>query len=165
MPDFEIEGVSAAIDLIYRIITGHHVFLRNGAFNLKRVIADMHMDSQEANKCVSDIETLLDDINDHILREEKLVFPIFQQIELSILTNNEARVAACEVMSPINQAIVDHDRYRKELESLMADCISIGFDELKEDVKSLSDYLLEHIRIEEEELFPMVENLCPGIVV
>lgn len=154
----------SAVDLIHHIISTHHAFLRTEAPRLRRTMSELP-NVPEGNRCRMNLEHLLRDIDDHLLKEERILFPTIEEMELSVIEEREPRVMACGVVGPINQMIYEHMGVRELLRVLDADCPKLGRDDIVQSVTRLRDDLLEHIRVEEEELFPMAEELCPGTVV
>jgi regulator of cell morphogenesis and NO signaling len=164
MPDATRTGEKPAIDLIHHIISTHHEFLRTEAPKLRRMIGELP-DTLEARRCQQNLEVLLSDIDQHLLKEERILFPTIEEIEMSVIEGREARIMACGVTGPINQMVYEHEQVKELLRALDQDCPKIGREDLTLAVAALKDDLLEHIRVEEEELFPLAEELCPGIVV
>lgn len=152
----------SAIDLIHHIISTHHEFLRREGPRLRRILEELP-DTPAVRTCTIGLEALLNDIDQHLMKEERILFPTIEEIELSIIEGREPQVMACGVMGPINQMINEHEQVKAILASLDRDCPKVGLEELTNGVSALRDDLLVHIRLEEEELFPLAEKLCPGV--
>ncbi|MHB0999381.1 MAG: hemerythrin domain-containing protein [Armatimonadota bacterium] len=156
------DGERTAIDYIHFIISTHHQFLRRESPQLRKALTELP-DTSEARRCSMNLEVLLNDIDQHLMKEERILFPTIEEIELSLIQGRDTQITACGVIGPINQMVFEHDQVKELLRSLDNDCSKIGNDEISRSISILKLDLLEHIRIEEEELFPLARRLCPSM--
>jgi iron-sulfur cluster repair protein YtfE (RIC family) len=104
-------------------------------------------------------------MDQHLMKEERILFPTIVEIELCVIEGTEPQIMACGVMGPVNQAVYEHNQIREILNAIVRDCPHTGREDLNEAVVALREHVLDHIHIEEDELFPLAEELCPGITV
>lgn len=92
------------------------------------------------------------EMESHMMKEEMILFPMIGRIEAS----GSVGLSGCGVEGPINQMNYEH-REAKMLLLEMTDAVNriTGIDsEIRAEVAWLNVDLYEHIRKEEEELFP-----------
>lgn len=98
------------------------------------------------------------EMDNHMMKEEMILFPMIERSEAT----SGAAMMGCGVQGPISQMLYEH-REAKELLLQITDATKRidGIDQgLSADVTWLNDDLYEHIRKEEEELFPGALRLC-----
>jgi regulator of cell morphogenesis and NO signaling len=154
--------------LISQILDTHHVYLRRELPRLEGIVAKMSANHGQERPELFHIQQLLqdlqDDISAHLMKEEQVLFPYVAGLERSSETLDPPP-AACfaSVQFPIRMMFVEHDRAQALLQELRAatgnytppktvtcDCAASFYKGLAE----LEADLLEHIRVENNELFP-----------
>jgi regulator of cell morphogenesis and NO signaling len=154
--------------LISRILDTHHVYLRRELPRLEAIVAKMSANHGHERPELFRIQQLLqdlqDDISAHLLKEEQILFPYVAGLERSAETPEPPPVACfASVQFPIRMMFMEHDRAQAVLQELRSatgnytppkgttcDCATSFYEGLAE----LEADLLEHIRVENEELFP-----------
>lgn len=154
--------------LISHIIETHHVYLRRELPRLEATVGKMSANHGHERPELFQIQQLLqdlqDDISAHLLKEEQVLFPYVAGLERSIDTLEPPPVACFpSVQFPIRMMFMEHDRAQAlllELRSATANYTppkGVTCDCAASFYKGLADLeadLLEHIRVENEELFP-----------
>ncbi len=154
--------------LIQHVIDTHHVYLRRELPRLEAIVAKMSTNHGHERPELFQIQQLLQDLQDdlsaHLMKEEQVLFPYVAGLERSSETP-EPPPTACfsSVQFPIRMMFMEHDRAQALLHELRSatanytppkgttcDCAASFYSGLAE----LEKDLLEHIRIENEELFP-----------
>lgn len=104
--------------LDYTTVT-HHQFIRNDAvtiYNLAQEVAHRHSDVHpELNKAVAAMCSFLDDLMDHMVREEQI---LFQNIRQLLQNNNQSEKGRYSTFGLINEWV---GRMQKEHESVCGD--------------------------------------------
>ncbi len=162
--------------LIATILDQHHAYLKNEFAALEALIRTSGR--SEPGFCRAAAVGLLPiflrfrkELEAHMRREEVTLFPLIERLELAIA---EGRPAPCNSFGPLRNAIrfmnEDHD-FENELLSRMAD-ITDGFAsrpgapdsyaDLMSRLRAMRSDLAEHIRKEDEILFPETIRLEEG---
>jgi regulator of cell morphogenesis and NO signaling len=154
--------------LISHILDSHHLYLRRELPRLEAIVAKMSANHRQERPELFHIQQLLqdlrDDISGHLLKEEQILFPYVAGLERSVDTLEPPPVTCFpSVQFPIRMMFMEHDRAQALLQELRAatanytppksvtcDCAASFYKGLAE----LEADLLEHIRVENNELFP-----------
>jgi regulator of cell morphogenesis and NO signaling len=160
-------------ELISNVVDTHHVYLRRELPRLEAIVAKMSANHGHERPELFHIQQLLqdlgDDISAHLLKEERVLFPYIAGLERALDTPEPPPVACfASVQFPIRMMFMEHDRAQgllQELRSATAnytppkattcDCAASFYKGLAD----LEADLLEHIRVENEELFPRAVTL------
>lgn len=156
-----------------RIVETHHTYLRREMPRLEAIIAKMTANHGEERPALFQIQQLLQDLQDdlfsHLAKEEQVLFPFIQGLEDS-LENGGPAPHGCfpSVRFPVRMMFLEHDRAQNILKELRAvtgnynppkgsscDCATKFYQGLAD----LEADLLEHIRVENETLFPRAIEL------
>ncbi len=159
--------------LVAHIVDTHHAYLRRELPRLEAIIAKMSANHGEERPELFQIQQLLQDLQDdlstHLMKEEQVLFPHIGGLELSRETGGPAPHSCFEsVQSPIRMMFMEHDRVQTLLQELRAATANykppqaMTCDCALRFYKGLADLeadLLEHIRVENDELFPRAIEL------
>jgi regulator of cell morphogenesis and NO signaling len=159
--------------LIGYIVNKHHVYLRQELPRLEAIIGKMSANHGQERPELFTIQQLLQDLRDdlsaHLMKEEQVLFPYVEGLEAAEETG-AAVPHACfpTVRGPIRMMFIEHDRAQGVLQELRAatgnynppkgttcECAQKFYQGLAD----LESDLLEHIRVENEELFPRAIEL------
>ena len=150
--------------LIDNIIATHHAFTRE---ILPRINTDLralrdHPDAAAKEKWEAVFKSFFNlkmEIQEHLMKEENILFPTIKS-----LAEGKEPAMACGVEGPIKQMEFEHVNAHKALDTIADICVGLktmNSDELAaewkralEDLAALDSDLREHIRKEEEEVFP-----------
>ena len=159
--------------LIGHIIAKHHVYLRQELPRQEEIIGKMTANHGNERPVLFSIQQLLqdlrDDISAHLLKEEQILFPYVEGLEAAETEGGEMPHACFPtVRGPIRVMFMEHDQAQSILKELRAatgnytppkdstcDCAKKFYQGLAD----LESDLLEHIRVENEELFPRAIEL------
>jgi regulator of cell morphogenesis and NO signaling len=154
-------------ELIHHIIDTHHAYLRNELPFLEARIAKMcanhGQDRPELFAIQQTLQDLRDDLTSHLMKEEQVLFPYIQGIEEAQRTGLPAPEACFpSVRFPIRMMLMEHDGARELLANLRftsgnytpPDFACVNGREFYTRLEGLEKDLHEHIRVENEELFP-----------
>ena len=172
----ETQATATALSLtalIQEIIEKHHVYLRRELPRLEMIIGKMTTNHGAERPELFQIQQLLQDLQDdlsaHLMKEEQILFPFIEGLERSEATATPVpRGCFASVQFPIRMMFLEHDRAQgivKELRAVTAnynppngtncDCAKKFYEGLA----NLETDLLEHIRVENDELFPRAVEL------
>jgi len=164
--------------LVAYIVDKHHVYLRQELPQLEAIVAKMSANHGEERPELFQIQQLLqnlqDDLSAHLMKEERMLFPYIEGLEKSRETGEPAPHSCFEsVQFPIRMMFMEHDRAQTLLQELRAatsnytppqamtcDCALRFYHGLAD----LEADLMEHIRLENEELFPRAIELEQSLV-
>lgn len=153
--------------LIDHIVTKHHLFTREEMVRLDALMAkvvsvhgDKHPELQEASTLLKKLD---EDLNPHMLKEERVLFPYIAQLDRSAtLKVNPPFAPFGAVKNPVRMMMMEHDaagEILRELRSVTSDyaipadaCIS--YKTLYEALEALERDLHQHIHLENNILFP-----------
>ena len=158
--------------LMARIVNTHHVYLRRKLPRLEEIMAKMTGNHGRERPELFTIQQLLQDLRDdltaHLAKEEQILFPFVERLERSRESGGPAPAACFQsVQFPIRVMFAEHDRAETLLAELRSatgnynppkgacDCYARFFEGLA----NLETDLLEHIRVENQELFPRAVQL------
>ncbi len=153
--------------LIQHIVQKHHVYMRNELPFLEARIAKMAGNHGEQRPELYTIQQLLqnlrDDIFSHLDKEEQVLFPYAVALEASHTTGAPAPHACFpSVHFPIRVMLTEHDTASGILAELRAvssnytvpEWVCDNGAEFFRRLEAMDKDLHEHIRVENEELFP-----------
>lgn len=149
----------------------HHVYLKKELPPLQEAVSRLaeKTSKPEAGRLRENLARLAAEIAEHLFKEEKILFPTIRRLEEALEAGEELNPAVfgCGAQGPIAQMNFEHelakealDKIRDSLEALeAAGQAPEEAAELRPRLFRLRDDLLEHIRAEEEELFPRALEL------
>lgn len=111
---------------------------------------------QQTERLVRAFMQIKAEMESHMMKEEMILFPMIERAEAGM------GMMGCGVQGPVSQMLYEH-REAKNLLLEMTDAVKRidGIDpEIAAGVTWLNDDLYEHIRKEEEELFPGALKAC-----
>jgi regulator of cell morphogenesis and NO signaling len=155
-------------DLVTHIVDTHHVYLRRELPRLEAIIEKMSANHGQERPELFQIQQLLKDLRSellvHLAKEEQVLFPYIEALD------SGSRADACfpNVEFPVRMMLLEHDRAQSLLLELRAATSnytpppSTTCDCARRFYKGLADLdsdLMEHIRVENEQLFPRAIEL------
>jgi len=173
MPAIADAGTNLKLQsLIAHIVEKHHAYLRSELPFLEERIARMSTNHGAARPELFTVQQLLQDLRDdltsHMAKEEQMLFPYVAALEAAA-ENGGPLPHACfpSVRFPIRIMIQEHDTAEGLLGSLRAVtsnyAVPPGFCEKGAEffarLNALETDLKEHIRLENDELFPQAVRL------
>jgi regulator of cell morphogenesis and NO signaling len=144
----------------------HHVYLKENLPRLAALIVwengKIDPSARGAMKTIAEgFRALSGEITAHLMKEEQILFPTIIKVERALAGDPDAgRDIHCGVSPPVRQMIFEHDGAKKLLREIKTASGAIrgrgGYvpEELLSGLAQLDADLTEHIRKEEEELFP-----------
>ena len=144
----------------------HHVYLKENLPRLAALIVRENGKTDpsargEMKTIVERFRALSGEITAHLMKEEQILFPTILSIERALAGDRTAgRDIHCGVSPPVRQMIFEHEGAKQLLRDIEAASGAIrsqgGYvpEELLSGLAQLGADLTEHIRKEEEELFP-----------
>jgi regulator of cell morphogenesis and NO signaling len=158
--------------IIQHVLDTHHVYLRSELPFLEERLAMMcanhGKDRPELFTLQQLLQNLRDDLMDHLAKEEQILFPYAAALEAA-LEKGAPMPQACfpTVQAPIRVMHMEHDAARDLLQQLRAasanyadpGCFCENGAEFYRRLAALDADLQEHIRIENEVLFPRAVQL------
>jgi regulator of cell morphogenesis and NO signaling len=158
--------------LIQHIVETHHAYLRNELPFLEERIAKMcanhGQERPEMYRIQQILQDLRDDLTGHLMKEEQVLFPYIRGLEESQQTGRPApEVCFPSVRFPIRMMVMEHDgavELVSELRSVSynytpPEFVCANGREFYTRLEGLEQDLHEHIRVENEELFPRAVKL------
>ena len=171
LPNVPVSTMSLR-DLIRHIIDTHHVYLRNELPLLEGRIAKMCAnhghDHPELFAIQQTLQDLRDDLTSHLMKEEQVLFPYIAGIEEAKSTGVPTPHACFpSVRFPIRMMLMEHDGAQELLATLRATSNNYAPPEFACEngrefytrLEGLEKDLREHIRVENDELFPKAVEL------
>jgi regulator of cell morphogenesis and NO signaling len=153
--------------LIDHIVTRHHLFTREEMVRLDALLTKVVSVHGDKHPELHEVSTLLkrlgEDLNPHMLKEERVLFPYIVQLDRSVNGNASAPFAPFgTVKNPVRMMMMEHDAagdILRELRRVTSDyaipsdaCIS--YKTLYEALEALERDLHQHIHLENNILFP-----------
>jgi regulator of cell morphogenesis and NO signaling len=144
----------------------HHVYLKENLPRLAALIVwengKIDPSARGAMKTIAEgFRALSGEITAHLMKEEQILFPTIIKVERALAGDPDAgRDIHCGVSPPVRQMIFEHDGAKKLLRDIKTASDAIrgrgGYvpEKLLSGLAQLDADLTEHIRKEEEELFP-----------
>jgi regulator of cell morphogenesis and NO signaling len=159
-------------ELIEHILVKHHAYLRSELPFLEERIAKMcanhGKDRPELYAIQQNLQDLRDDLTSHLTKEEQILFPYIAQLERARSTG-APNPEACfpSVRFPIRMMLVEHDGAQELLAALRRnsngytapDFVCENGRAFYQRLEGLEADLREHIRIENDVLFPRAVEL------
>ena len=168
-------GDKSLAEVIEEIETSHHVYLKQELPALQEIL-DRLADEAEGGPAAAPalelrraLSAMAVEINEHLFKEERILFPTILRFETAL--GGEGRIDqsifGCGTKGPIDhmhyehkQAKVGLERIDEALRALEATgTVAEATAMLRPRLERLHDDLLEHIRAEEEDLFPRALGL------
>jgi regulator of cell morphogenesis and NO signaling len=159
-------------ELIQHILDTHHAYLRSELPFLEERIAKMcanhGQDRPELFAIQQTLQDLRDDLMNHLQKEEQVLFPYIQGLEETRRTGGPAPEACFpSVRFPIRMMLIEHDGAQDLLGNLRRsssnytapDFVCDNGRQFYTRLEGLETDLLEHIRVENEILFPRAVEL------
>ena len=149
-------------ELIRHIVVHHHAYLRRTLPSLQSDLEGIGSDSQalEARRLFLDLS---DELALHMEKEERILFPAVEQMERELENGTAPLPPGCGLEGPIAQMSFEHQNALAALGRLLQIVAgrpaAVGAP-LGPRFTELADDLREHIRLEEEELFPLARRLA-----
>jgi len=162
-------------ELTKYIVDKHHKFSRAELVSLKQLLAkvcSVHSRNHPELFRIRDIFFRLEaDLTDHMLKEEKILFPHIERLETAVARGEPApKPAFGSVRNPVRMMMQEHDEAGQALQGLReatsnyqapADgCIS--FRTLYQGLEGFEKDLHQHIHLENNILFPRAAELEAG---
>ena len=159
-------------ELISHILEKHHVYTKEQMARLEPLINKVIGAHGENHKELHDIggvfQRLCVDLDPHMLKEERILFPYLVEMEASVLQNRPAPFAPFgTVNNPIHMMMMEHETVGdllRELRSLSSDynvpadgCLS--YQTLYQELEAFEQDLHQHIHLENNILFPRAIEL------
>lgn len=153
--------------LINLIVEKHHVFTRNELGRLTALlekVCSVHgMNHPELLNIRSQFQTLRAELEPHMMKEERILFPYITQLETAVIKSRPAPFAPFgEVRNPIAVMMREHDAagdILKTIRELSNDFAApedgcISYQTLYKALEELEKDLHQHIHLENNILFP-----------
>jgi regulator of cell morphogenesis and NO signaling len=153
----------------------HHVYMKNEVPHLQQGVARLAEEAQggpaaeHASELNQALRKLATEVAEHIFKEEQILFPTIRQIEeaLSGAEPLNPAILGCGTQGPVAQMNYEHEVAKAALERIAIALEGVMASEgvpgtaaaLRPKLQRLRDDLLEHIRAEEEDLFPRALEL------
>lgn len=161
--------------VIEEIETTHHVYLKEELPALQELAAGLAEEikgeaaAEPASKLRKALSALADEINEHLFKEEHILFPTIRRLEAALGSEEpiDDVLLGCGTQGPIAQMHAEHDEAKGTLERIGEALealegtgpVAEATANLRPRLERLHDDLLEHIRAEEEDLFPRAASL------
>ncbi len=106
---------AASIDeLATHVVDTHHQYIRSEAprlIALARKVAEKHGANHPELTSIEELfSAMADELSAHLMKEERILFPVLRQIEAAIITGGPGPAACFEtVQAPIARMLADHD--------------------------------------------------------
>src|SRR5215213_648330 len=158
--------------LIDHIVGTHHLFTREELVRLDALMTKVvsvhgnnHPELREASAL---LKKLGDDLNPHMLKEERVLFPYITQLDRSATLKTAAPFAPFgTVKNPVRMMMMEHDvagEILRELRRVTSDYavpadVCISYKTLFEALEALERDLHQHIHLENNILFPKAIEL------
>lgn len=169
MSDVQSVG-SEAVELVRTIVDTHHVFMKDhmpALYDAARASVQGAQGHEPTETFGRTVGALYTDIMQHLQKEEQVLFPMIEELHGAQTMGREPNIMGCGVHGPVAQMRHEHGVVKELLDRLTtaidlpagdpaAPCIS---DDIRGQVRALRDDLFEHIRKEDDLLFPKAEAL------
>ncbi len=160
-------------ELIEHILITHHVFMKRelpriGGLLAKVTAAHGKQHGQLLHDLADTFQGLREEIEQHLFKEEEILFPMVVAIEAFMSGNGERPVSHCgTVMNPIRQMEHEHENAGAALVRMrqlandyqLPDDACMTFGTLYEALAAMEKDLHEHIHLENNILFPAAVEL------
>lgn len=159
------------------IVEKHHTFCRNEVVRLSSLFGEVRAERGKQNPELKRMEALFaamaKDLHMHLIKEEQTLFPYIARLEEAVCLGAAVSWPPFgTVENPIRIMVEEHeqtDRELKEMRSLSGGYLSppdapACYAALYEGLRSFEREMEDHIRLENEELFPraiaMEQDAC-----
>ncbi len=162
-------------EVVEEILKTHHVYLKEEMPELQAEVAELAeaVEGEEASRQAAELKralaSLASEIAEHLFKEEQILFPTIRELDAAVSGGADVTpaVMGCGAQGPVAQMNFEHEqakaalgRIHAALEGLEATGEESSRTEaLRPRLVRLRDDLLEHIRAEEEDLFPRALEL------
>ena len=162
-------------ELTKYIVNKHHTFVRAELLRLKELLAKVCSKHSTHHPELFQIRDILfrlqADLTDHMLKEERILFPYIEKLETAVGRGEQApKPAFGTVRNPVRMMMQEHDEAGQALRSLREvssnyqvpgdGCIS--FRTLYQALEEFEKDLHQHIHLENNILFPRAAELEAG---
>ena len=162
-------------ELTKYIVNRHHTFVRSELLRLKELLAKVcsaHASHHPELFRIRDLFFRLQaDLTDHMLKEERILFPYIEKLETAVGQGKQApRPAFGTVRNPVRMMMQEHEEAGQALRSLREvssnyqvpgdGCIS--FRTLYQALEEFEKDLHQHVHLENNILFPRAAELEAG---
>lgn len=153
----------------------HHAYLKEEVPLLQEEVARLARETQEgpaaahAQELHEALSRLAAEIGEHLFKEEQILFPTIGRLDRALKGEEplEPSVLGCGAQGPVTQMNFEHEMAKEGLDKIAQALGSLeatgaageAVSALRPRLERLRDDLLEHIRAEEEELFPRALEL------
>ncbi|MFY9221613.1 MAG: iron-sulfur cluster repair di-iron protein [Blastocatellia bacterium] len=159
-------------NLVNYILTTHHIYTKQEIEQLPKLLTKViiaHEENHpELKKLAQILQTLVDDLDQHMMKEEQVLFPYITALEKS-KTQSEKLPTACfgTVKNPIRVMMFEHDTagdLLKNIRLVTSDYtiptdVCPSFRSLYQRLQDLEQDLHKHIHLENNILFPQIIEL------
>ncbi len=165
---------AAPLELIEHILRRYHDPLPEQIMKLEQKTTRLAIEHRFELLVLSTLVKLLRELwvelEPHLLKEERVLFPMLQAVFSAHATGNLAMPSPSQIMNgPVRVMLMEHDRADEILRAIDEATehyqppigSSEGLRSLYDGLRTLDTELREHIRIENELLFPAIARLCP----
>jgi regulator of cell morphogenesis and NO signaling len=160
------------INLVNYILTTHHIYTKKEIEQIPKLLIKViiaHAENHpELKKLAQIIENLLDELDQHMMKEEQILFPYVMALEKSKI-NSEKLPTTCfgTVQNPIRVMMFEHDTAGDLLRKIrlvtnnyiIPSDVCPSFRNLYQRLQDLEQDLHKHIHLENNILFPQVIEL------
>ncbi|HRH44176.1 MAG TPA: iron-sulfur cluster repair di-iron protein [Pyrinomonadaceae bacterium] len=170
--EFEWLKESTLTELIKYIVEKHHTFTRDEIQNLTPLMAKVanrhgenHFELFELERVFNE---LCNDLSEHLLKEERILFPYVEQLERSVL-NASTTPFSCfgTVQNPVKMMMLEHDTagdFLQKMRELTNDYVlpegaCLSYTALLDRLQGFEKDLHQHIHLENNLLFPKAIEL------
>lgn len=150
--------------VIRDILDTHHAYLRRAMPDISGQLADWSRRDASMEPLTREFAALCEELTLHMMKEEQILFPAIGRFETT------GAAGGCGLDGPIAQMEFEHARANRSLEQIKTFSAKISSergatlsDSERATLRALDDFhadLIEHIRKEEENLFPAVIQRC-----
>lgn len=168
-------GEKPLSQVIQEVESTHHAYLKQEIPALKALLARLVQEAEgdptaaPAFELQQDLSDLATEINEHLYKEERILFPAIRRLEEALGAEGpiDMSTLGCGTHGPIAQMHFEHEEVRGWLERIRGALEAVEATgqaaqetaSLRPRLELLQDDLLEHIRAEEEDLFPRALDL------
>jgi regulator of cell morphogenesis and NO signaling len=150
--------------IIRDILDTHHAYVRRAMPDISAQLVDWRARDQSVEPLAREFAALCEELALHMMKEEQILFPSISRFEAT------GAAGGCGLDGPIAQMEFEHTRANRSLEQIRTFSEKISSergaalgDSERAALNALDEFradLVEHIRKEEEDLFPAVSKTC-----
>lgn len=157
-------------NLVNHIISKHHTYVKTTlpilTSSADNLFAGFAENKSELNELKKMLNLLSKEITDHLLKEEETLFPNILDIHQTIKNNSELSPTVVEttinLFSAMNYEHISADKLIANINNTISDfpqeSTNNSFSKFKKLMSEFQSDLIEHVRLEDDVLFPLVEN-------